>query len=147
MHDMHRRAVQAFGVRGKATAIFSPEQEFIFGDGFYHNLTSPGTVPTSPYILAPLTPRLAVLYAIPAQYAAEPRISTLVVVADEAEALNRVVQTCARMALFFRTDRPEVSDEFRSGEHLHYTSSRNIIELMIHDMPGVPPNDTSLDLL
>jgi hypothetical protein len=36
MRDMHRRAVKDLGVRGKATAILSPDREFIFGVGFYH---------------------------------------------------------------------------------------------------------------
>src|SRR3546814_11094345 len=39
MRDMHGSAVKNFGMHGKATAILSPNREFIFGDGFYHNLT------------------------------------------------------------------------------------------------------------
>jgi hypothetical protein len=147
MRDMHRRAVQAFGASGKATAILSPDREFIFGDGFYHNLTSPGGAPHSPRILAPLTPRLAVLYARPMQYTVEPRLSTLVIEAEETEALNQVVQVYAREALFYRSDKPELIDDFRAGKHLRYTSSRNVVEQMVHGMPGVPDRDTSLDFL
>jgi hypothetical protein len=108
LRDMHRRAVQAFGVRGKATAILSPDREFIFGDGFYHNLNSPSMAPHSARILAPLTPRLSVLYALPTQYRPEPRLSTLVIGADEAAALNDVVQVYARERLFYRADRPDL---------------------------------------
>lgn len=147
MRDMHRRAVQAFGVRGKATAILSPNREFIFGDGFYHNLKSPSMAPHSPRILAPLTPRIAVLYAIPMQYAVEPRLSTLVIGADEAEALNQVVQIYAGERLFYRSDKPELIDEYRDGKHRHFTSSRNDVEKIVQDMPGVPVRDTSLDFL
>lgn len=68
LRDMHRRAMRAVSQRGKATAILSPHREFVFGDGFYHNLTSGSMAPSSPRILAPLTPRLAVLYAIPRRY-------------------------------------------------------------------------------
>lgn len=147
MRDMLRCAVQAFGVSGKATAILSPHREFIFGDGFYHNLTSPSMAPHSPRILAPLTPRLAVLYAQPMQYTVEPRLSTLVVDAQEADALNQVVQVYAREKLFFRSDKPELIDEYRGSKHLHFSSSRNIAEAIVHDMPGVPPRDTSFDFL
>lgn len=147
LRDMHRRAMQAVSARGKATAIYSPDREFIFGDGFYHNLTVAGVAPTSPRILAPLTPRLAVLYAIPGQYTVEPRLSTLVIDAEEAKSLNQVVQIYAREALFYRTDRPELIDEYRVAKHLQFSSSRNLVEEMVHGMPGVPDRDTSLDFL
>ncbi len=147
IRDMHASAMKAFGVRGKATAIHSPEREFIFGDGFYHDLTSPSGPPHSPRILVPLTPRLAVLYAIPMRYTAEPRLSTLVIGAEEAERLNNVVQTYSCKWLFYRTDRPELIDNYRAGKHLRYTSPGNIVENMVHAMPGVPDRDTSLDFL
>ncbi len=147
LRDMHRRAKQAVSKRGKATAIFSPDREFIFGDGFYHNMTSGSMAPSMPRILAPLTPRLAVLYAVPQRYTVEPRLSTLVISADEAEGLNKVVQIYAGEALFYRADRPELIEEFQRGKHLSFSSSRNIIEDIVHDMPGVPDRDTSLDFL
>lgn len=147
MRDMHRRAVRSFGSRGKATAIISPDREFIFGDGFYHNLATPGMAPASPRILAPLTPRLAILYAIPTQYTTEPRLSTLVISKREADALNEVVQVYACDALFYRSERPELSDDYKAGRHRRYTSSRNIVENLVHVMPGVPPRDASIDLL
>lgn len=147
MRDMHARAVKAFGVHGKATAIWSPDCELVFGDGFYHNLTSPSSAPHSPSILAPLTPRLAVLYARPMQYTPEPRLSTLVIGADEAEALNRIVQICARDKLFYRSDKPELTDEYRAGKHLRFSTPGHVIEEMIHGMAGVPDRDTSLDFL
>lgn len=118
MRDMHTRAVQVFGMRGKATAIWSPERELVFGDGFFHNLISPSSTPYSPRILAPLTPRLAVLYAIPMQYMDEPRLSTLVISAGEAEALNHVVQIYARDKIYYRSDKPVLTDEYRAGKHL-----------------------------
>lgn len=147
LRDIHRRAMQAVSGRGKATAIYSPDREFIFGDGFYHNFTGGGMAPSSPRILAPLTPRLAVLYAIPTQYRLEPRLSTIIVEAEETERLNHAVQVYARDAIFYRTDRPEVTDDFRAAKHLRYASSRNVVETMVHSMPGVPDRDTSLDFL
>lgn len=145
MRNMHARAVQAFGVRGKATAIWSPERELVFGDGFFHNLISPSGPPHSPRILVPLTPRLAVLYASPMQYVVEPRFSTLVIDADEANALNHVVQIYACDKLYYRSEKPVLTDEYRAGKHLRLSGPGHFIEEMIHGMPGVPDRDTSLD--
>jgi hypothetical protein len=147
MRDMHRRVMQSLGGRGKAAAIFSPEREFIFGDGFYHNLTSVSALPISPRILAPLTPRMAVLYAIPTRYITEPQLSTFVIDAEEAGMLNDVVQIYASEALFYRSEKPQIIEEYRVGCHRRFNSSRNPVEQIVHDMPGVPPRDTSLDFL
>lgn len=147
MRDMHARAVQACGVRGKATAILSPEREFVFGDGFFHNLVSPSNPPYSPRILAPLTPRLAVLYAIPMRYTVEPRLSTLVIGAGEADAFNHVVQIYARDKIYYRSEKPVLTDEYHTGKHLHLSGSDHFIEELIHSMPGVPNRDTSLGFL
>ena len=119
----------------------------MFGDGFFHNLISPSGPPHSPRILAPLTPRLAVLYAIPMQYVVEPRFSTLVIGADEADALNHVVQIYACDKLYYRSEKPVLTDEYRTGKHLRLCSPGHFIEEMIHSMPGVPDRNTSLDFL
>lgn len=147
LRDMHSRAVKSFGVRGKAAVILSPDREFVFGDGFYHNLTSPSAAPPSPAIFAPLTPRLALLYARPMRFTTEPRLSTLVIGADEAEALNRIVQIYARDKLFYRTDKPELTEDYRAVTHRQLSSPGHIIDELIHSMPGVPDRDTSLDFL
>src|SRR3546814_7152633 len=123
-------------MHGKATAILSPNREFIFGDGFYHNLTSPSRPQNSPEILAPLTPRLAVLYARPMQYTTEPRLSTLVIGADETETLNHVVQIYARDKLFYRYDKPVLTDEYRVRKHLQFSDPNHLVIEMIHDKIG-----------
>jgi hypothetical protein len=134
-------------LRGKATAIWSPEREFIFGDGFFHNLNSSCGPPYSPQVLAPLTPRLAVLYAIPMRYREEPRLSTLVIAAREAEALNHVVQIYANDKIYYRSDKPTVTGEYSVGKHLRFSGPGHIIEELIHSMPGVPDRDTSMDFI
>lgn len=136
MRDMHRRAVHFFGLRGKATAVLSPDKEFIFGDGFFHNFGTLSGPPTSGRILVPLTPRLAVIYALPMMYS-EPRLSTLVIEADETERLNNVIQIYARDAIFFRSERPTLLPEFEGRAHRMFDSSDNIVDLMIRSMPGL----------
>lgn len=147
MRDMHNRAIRIFGTRGKATVIWSPDRELIYGDGFFHNLTSPSGLPTSPEMLVPITPCLAVLYAIPTKYMDEPRLSTFVVDANEAERLNHVVQIYSHDKLFYRSECPKITEEYRADEHRRFSSPGHIIDQMIHDMPGVPDRETSFDFL
>jgi hypothetical protein len=146
MRDMHRLAVKDIGIRGKATAILSPDAEFIFGDGFCHNFVSPSGTPSSPRIIVPLTPRLAVLYARPMQYSTEPRLSTLVINADEALSLNRLIQVYAKDKIFFRSEKPDLTEEYTRNKHMELRGP-SIVESLIHSMPGVPDRDTSLDFL
>ncbi len=147
MRHAHRRAVQAFSMPGKIAVIYSPNREFIFGDGFYHNLVSPSAVPTSPQILAPLTPEISVIYTIPMRYSTEPQLSTLVIDADETVMLNDTVQVYARKALFYRSEKPSITDAYRQERHLIYSRPGNPVEQIIHTLPGVPDRDTTWDLL
>jgi hypothetical protein len=147
MQNRQRMNADAFGARGKFAVIYSPDREFIFGDGFFHNITSPAGSPMSPKILAPLTPRMSVLFTIPLRYTTEPKLSTLAITAAEADALNRTVQIYAKDMLFFRSEAPEITEEFRRGMHLCYADPGNPIDTLIHGVPGVPPRDTSLDFL
>lgn len=147
MRDMHKNAIASFGDRGKVAILHSPYQELIYGDGFYHNLTSPSGPPSTPEILVPITPKFAILYVIPMMYSQEPRISKLTVSKEEAIQLNEVVQIYSKDMLFYRSDKPLISKHFRSGRHLKFGSGRNIVENIIHSIPGVPPRDNSLDFL
>src|SRR3546814_15841111 len=106
---------------------------------------TPSRPQNSPEILAPLTPRLAVLYARPMQYTTEPRLSTLVIGADETETLNHVVQIYARDKLFYRSDKPVLTDEYRVRKHLQFSDPNHLVIEMIHDMPGVPDGSTHLN--
>jgi len=137
MRHEHRRAVEAFGARGKVAIIYSPYMEFVFGDGFYHNLTSPSGAPAMPRILAPLTPEISVLYAIPFRYFTEPQLSTLVISADEAALLNNVVQVYARDFLFYRAEEPNITDAYRQRSHLVCRSPGDPVEQIIADLAGI----------
>lgn len=79
MRSTQRNAIRCIGSRGKVAVIYLPDREFIFGDGFFHNLRSPAEQVYNIRILAPLTPRISVLFAVPMQYLLQPRLSTLVV--------------------------------------------------------------------
>lgn len=147
MRNSQRAAVSQLGVRGKAMVIFSPEREFIFGDGFYHNLSVPVQHLHNPKMLVPLTPWMSVLYARPMSYRTQPRLVTFMASAYEVDALNFAVQVYARNAVFYRSERPEITDAFAAGKHLVFADHRNSVENLIHEIPGVSPRDTRLDEL
>lgn len=147
MRHSQRDAVKEIGARGKAMVIFSPEREFIFGDGFYHNFSVPVQHLHNPKMLVPITPWMSVLYARPMSYRPEPRLVTFVANAAETDALNYAVQVYARNAIFYRSERPEITEAFAQGKHLVFSDHRNSVDRLIHFIPGVPPRDTSLDWL
>ena len=147
MRSTHSDAVKQIGIRGKLVGIFSRRREFIFGDGFYHNIRSPISSPIFPTILAPLTPNLAVLFARPMSYTTAPRFFTLVLNGGEVRELNRAVQVYSRDKLFYRSEQPKIDDAYRQGKHLIYSGPTNPIDELVHHIPGVPPRDTSLDPL
>lgn len=145
----HRQRIvaDAIGTRGKFAAIYSPDREFIFGDGFFHNMTSPSAPPMNPEMLVPLTPHISVLFVRPSLYTTDPKLSTLVVSPEEADVLNHTVQIYAKDMLFYRCEQPTITDEFRRGQHLRYSGPSSPIDKLIHSIPGVPARDTALDFL
>lgn len=146
MRDMHARCVEAFRGRGMAIVMFSPDREFVFGDGFFHNLSSPGSPPHFARVLAPLTPRLAVLYAIPAQFSSGTRLSSMVVSAEEADALNQVVQVYAKDKIYYRDDKPALIREFIEGRHLEFSGHDNFVEQIVADASCVKHQSIALPM-
>lgn len=147
LRQTYRLAMESLSARGKLAVIYSPQQEFIYGDGFYHNMASISTSQHLPKILAPLTPKISILYGRAMSYSVEPRLVTLVLRKDEAVSLNKVVQVYSKNELFFRNDKPEITEDFLKNKHLVFSDSRNVVEQIFHDIPGVPPRDDSLDFL
>lgn len=128
---------KVFGGSGKAIAIFSPERELIFGDGFFTNVTPPAQHILRPRAIIPLTPSLAVLIQRPGVYMVEPNLCTLVVNQKEAEELNSVVQIYAKDAVFYRSECPSILPEFSRGEHLSFADDRNFADWLCYQVPGV----------
>lgn len=135
------------GARGKFVVLFSNEREFIFGDGFFHNVKAILNPPMNPKILAPITPNMSVIVTQPMSYTVQPRLSTIVLNYKEVNQCNHAVQVYSRQALFFRSERPMAEDAFTCGEHRVYSHPDNPIDKLIHSIPGVPPRNRSLDSL
>ncbi len=127
--------------------IYSPERELIFGDGFFHNILPPTPHLLNPKILAPITPWLAILYTQPMTYRIDPKLATLTINREEADALNFAVQVYAKNHLFYRSEKPAMVDAYTQGKHLLFADDKNAVDTLIHEIPGVGPRDTSLDFI
>jgi len=147
MRQSQRLVSDAIGANGKYAVLFSQGREFIFGDGFFHNVRAVTNPPMCPKILAPLTPTISVVVSRPTSFTVEPRLSTIVICDEEVDQCNHAVQVYSRQALYFRSHQPAVDGAFSRNEHQEYSSPDNPIDNLLCSMPGVPPRDTSLDFL
>jgi hypothetical protein len=147
MRYMHQRTIKALRGGGKLMVIFSPEREFIFGDGFFTNIEPPGNSFTNTKMVVPLTPWMTVIYTRPRSYRIEPRLVTMTAAIAETESLNKAIQIYARRQLFFRSEKPEITDTFRQERHLVFRDDRNPVDDLIYSIPGVGPRGDSLDFL
>ncbi len=121
---------------GKFLVAFSDNKEFIFGDGFYHNISCGSQYMINTRILIPLTPKIIVLYANPMEYMVEPRLVTLEADDDLVELLNQTIQIYSKDCLFYRYQQPELTDEFLRSEHLVYAND-DPIKALVERIPGV----------
>jgi hypothetical protein len=147
MRDSMKRALGSLRGSGKVMVVYSPEREFIYGDGFFHNITPPCDIINNAKIVAPLTPWMTVIYARPSRFRTDPRLVTITATIAEAETMNRAVQIYARRQLFYRSEAPTITDAFRQEKHLIFRDDQNPIDGMIYDIPGISPRDASLDFL
>lgn len=144
MRDSQRTAVSQIGTRGKFAVLYSPEREFIFGDGFFHNIRSP----VQPYqlnsfkILVPVTPEICVLYVNPRQYNPVPRLFTFVATPEIVHALNNVVQIYSCDSIFYRSEKPEIIPDYAEGAHKEFSDSRNPVDTLITAIPGNHSNQS-----
>lgn len=147
MRSAQRLISDNIGARGKFAVLFTSGREFIFGDGFFHNVTAVVNTPLNPKILAPITPTISVMVSCPMSFLVEPRLSTIVLTDEDVDRCNHAVQVYSRKALFYRSDKPFLDEAFTCGKHLKYALPDNPIDNLFNAMPGVPPRDTSLDFL
>jgi hypothetical protein len=117
--------------------IFSRPREFIFGDGFYHNLNVGTQNLFGAKMLVPLTPSIAVLHARPMQYSPVPQLMTRRADPDLVDLFNETVQIYSKTCILYRSAKPKLSEHFQSGQHLQFEHP-NPIDQLIQSIPGVP---------
>ena len=145
MRNSHRLIADHIGSDGKFVAVYSQRKEFVFGDGFFHNLQNVQNAPSSPKLFVPITPHICVLVCRPSRYMVKPKLTTLVLDDHEVDICNNTVQVYSKNAIFFRSQQPVLTEEFQRCQHWMYSNPGNPIDSLIHSIPGVPSRDTSLD--
>lgn len=138
MRNSQRLISNSIGTHGKFAVLFTQEREFIFGDGFFHNVTAVVNPPISPKILAPITPNMSVIITRPTSFIVQPQLSTIVLTDKEVDTCNHAVQVYSRQALYYRSQQPPVDDAFTCNEHCEYSHPDNPIDNLICGIPGVP---------
>lgn len=147
MRNSQRVVADTIGARAKFAVLISSGREFIFGDGFFHNIQAVANPPIAPKMVAPITPTVSVAVFRPTSFSTEPRLSTIVLSDAEVEACNHAAQVYSRKALFFRTTKPTIEDVFVRGEHRVYSDPHNPMDNLLSSIPGVPARGGSLELL
>ncbi|RKF13778.1 hypothetical protein D6851_17380 [Altericroceibacterium spongiae] len=106
---------------GRWAILFSDELEFIAGDGFLPNFpASRDALNSGLKLVLPILPTATIIYMSPMQYPTEPRLVTLRLSANEVEQVNAITQVYASSFLFYRDDKPELTEAFRYGEHRQF---------------------------
>jgi hypothetical protein len=141
MRTSQRIIADAIGTNAKFAVLFSNSKEFIYGDGFFHNVRAVHNYPHTPKMLVPITPNMSVIINRPTSFMVEPRLSTLILTGDEVDRCNQAVQVYSRQALFFRREMPILTENFICGKHLHYENVDNPIDNLLRAIPGIPPRN------
>lgn len=108
---------------GKLVLLFSDGAEFIFGDGFLHNIT--GSFGSGLKCLVPLTPSMCVAYCAPITYRAKPNLVAISVHPEEVQLCNHITQVYTKDYVYFRSQQPVISTEFAKREFLLFESHRH----------------------
>ena len=136
-----RRFADHLKGRGKVAILYTDERELIFGDGFYHTITSPTLPMTGPTtILAPLTPTMAALYTYPTSYKLNPKLVTTKLNSEEVNELNCTVKIYSKNYVFFRSQKPDMDEAFAKNEHLVFKYRSNFIDTLMEAIPGIRSN-------
>lgn len=142
-----QRAVSdAIGARGKFVIVFSEHREFIYGDGFFHNIVPHALRPHNPKLFVPITPSMSVLVTRPVAYMVEPKLMSVVLAPEEVDVCNHTVQVYSRQAIFYRAEKPTLDEAFTCARHLVYEHRDNPIDSFVRSVPGVLPLDRELRL-
>jgi hypothetical protein len=128
--EMFERALRR---PGKFAIISAGSREFIFGDGFLSNFVSAAAAPVSPRCFVPITPEVAVFYTSPMQFRSDPKTHQVTLGPSEVAGCNNIVQIYAKRFIFYRSQRPELTDDFRRAQHLQlpYENHPSLTELSV----------------
>ena len=136
LRDDQRRLSERAG-DGKFAVLVSKRAEFIFGDGFHHNIKSPVQGMPSPRMVVPVTPKIAAIYVRPSRWRVDPRLVCKALTRDEVEWVNLGVQVYSRSEIFFRSKKPSITDAFREHTFQRFSTSDNPVDDLVDSIPGM----------
>jgi hypothetical protein len=112
-----RRAIEG---AGKFVVIVSEFSEFVWGDGFLHNFPVVADHVHSCRFIIPVLPTVSVLFVQPLVYRTQPELMTFLLRKDEVDVFNETVQIYSRDFIFYRNEKPTLSEHFPRHEFLEY---------------------------
>jgi hypothetical protein len=131
-----RHIADSIQTDGKFAVLFTNEREFVFGDGFYHNLHSQTQDGFGVRIVVPITPNVTIFYSRPNRYRQDPKLVSLLLTDQEVEFFNQTVQIYARNSLFYRNGKPDLHEEYKAAQHLVY-GERDPMDAWVQDFSGL----------
>ena len=137
MRNSQRIVSDSIGARGKFVVLYSQMKEFVFGDGFFHNVTNAQMAPNAPKMLVPVTPNISIVVCRPSSYIVNPRLTTLMLTDHEVDLCNDAAMVYSKSAIYFRNHVPELNESFSSAQHEAYADWTNPIDTLIRAIPGV----------
>ncbi len=118
LYDAYRKHMKS---SGRWAILFSDEKEFIAGDGFFHNFpASQDFINSGKKLILPILPTAAIIFMSPMSYPTEPKLVTLRLNSNEVETINEITQIYACDYLFFRNEKPNLTEDFKIGKYQQY---------------------------
>lgn len=134
IYQKYQALVQHSKGAGKFALLFSEKHEFIFGDGFYSNINASTESLFGLKVLIPMTPHMAVIWSSPISYYSNPRLLSVHVSKETIGIVNNSVQVYSKEYLFFRSQMPYLSNDFKLCEHRVYDSISDPVDRLIDSL-------------
>ena len=134
INQKHNILVKNSKGMGKFAVLFTYDKEFIFGDGCYSNIGPSSELLTNLKMLIPLTPNMAVIWAIPMSYRTPPRLISTQISNSNVELINQATQIYSKDYLFYKSERPKLIQDFKLNEHRGYKSETDPIAKLINSL-------------
>ena len=108
-------------IKNEATIylLISKEKEFIFGDGFYHDIPAVTIPSRSPTLVCPLTPHICVIIDAK-QRKKDNSLISLAINEEEVTICNDIVQIYSKNEIFYREDKPILLEHFKDNIRKEY---------------------------
>lgn len=116
----YRQISRSLQSGGKILIMYAETSEFIFGEGFLHNLGGGGISANSKF-LVPLTPDMAVAFTSPLVYFTQPVAVKTFLSASDVRKCNEIAQVYSKDYVYFRAKRPALTPQFQARQFLEYT--------------------------